>query len=163
IVGAAKIARDITGHKHAAEERERLLREAQQGVQLRDVFLSVAGHEFRTPLNTLRLQLHNLDRSLTTESQHAPPATPPPQLDRLSARTDRLLDVSRMAAGGFTLDPAPMDLSDLVAEVAGRLAEDAARAGCDVRLSAPRPVVGAWDRRGLDQVVTNILTNALKF
>ena len=64
IVGAAKIARDISDRRRAEAERERLLREAQQGVQLRDIFLSVAGHELRTPLNALKLQLYNLERSL---------------------------------------------------------------------------------------------------
>ena len=63
IVGAAKIARDISARKDAEAERERLLLEAQQGVRLRDIFLSVAGHELRTPLNALKLQLYALQRS----------------------------------------------------------------------------------------------------
>ena len=163
IVGAAKIARDISGRKFAEAERERLLREAQQGVQLRDIFLSVAGHELRTPLNTLKLQLFNLGRSLTSPQQAAAVAKAEHEVDRLAALTDRLLDVARMAAGGFAMEPAPMDLSELAADVVARMANDASRAGCSIEVSAPDPVIGTWDRSGLDQILTNLLSNAIKF
>jgi PAS domain S-box-containing protein len=163
IVGAAKIARDISGRKAAEAERERLLREAQQGVQLRDVFLSVAGHEFRTPLNALRLQLFNLAQAMGTDSGRTILAKAQSEVDRLASLTNRLLDVARMAAGGFTLEPEVMDLTILAAEVVGRMQQDAANAGVRIRLSAPEPVSGYWDGDSLDQVLTNLLSNALKF
>jgi len=163
IIGAAKIARDITGQKQAAEERERLLREAQQGVQLRDTFLSVAGHELRTPLNALTLHLYNLGRSLTEPAHRAAVAKAAREVDRLAALTDRLLDVARMAAGVFHLERTTTDLSELAAEVAARLQPDAERAGSRISVSAPDPVKGFWDRDRLDQVVTNLVSNAIKF
>src|SRR5262249_16907574 len=150
-------ARDISGRKRAEAERERLLREAQQGMQLRDIFLSVAGHELRTPLNTLKLQLYNLGRMVTTPPQT--PAVPKAEreVERLTTLTDRLFDVARMAAGGFSMEPVAMNLSELVRDVAARMGEDAMRAGCPIEVSAGEPVVGTWDRAGLDQVVTNLL------
>jgi PAS domain S-box-containing protein len=163
IVGAAKIARDISGRKRAEAERDRLLREAQQGVQLRDIFLSVAGHELRTPLNTLKLQLFNLGRMLTSPQQTAAVAKAEREVDRLAALTDRLLDVARMAAGGFSMEPAPMNLSELVHDIVARMTADASRAGCRIEVSAFAPVVGTWDRPSIDQVVTNLLSNAIKF
>ena len=163
IVGAAKIARDISGRKCEEAERERLLREAQQGVQLRDVFLSVAGHELRTPLNALGLQLYNLEQTLESPAQRAAVAKAQAQVDRLTALVARLLDVARLAAGGFTLEPAPMDLSKTVAEAAARMRDQAASAGSRIVVSAPEPVVGSWDATAVDQVVTNLLSNALKF
>jgi PAS domain S-box-containing protein len=162
IIGAAKIARDITGRKAAEEERERLLREAQQGVQLRDVFLSVAGHELRTPLNALKLQLYGLEQTPLTEKQRSVVTRAQLEVDRLTALTNRLLDVARMAAGGFTLEPVPMDLATLAGEVVARLHEDAQSVGSSVRLSTS-PAPGRWDPSMLDQVVTNLLTNAIKF
>jgi PAS domain S-box-containing protein len=163
IVGAAKIARDITGQKEAAEERERLLREAQQGVQLRDVFLSVAGHELRTPLNALKLQLYNLGRALTEPDHRAVVGRAQREVDRLTSLTDRLLDVARMSGGRFQLERTRMDLSELAAEVAARMQGDAERSGSKISVSAPEPAEGCWDRTRLDQVVTNLLSNAIKF
>jgi PAS domain S-box-containing protein len=163
IVGAAKIARDISERRLAEVERERLLREAQQGVQLRDIFLSVAGHELRTPLNALKLQLYNLERNLSAPGQREAVAKAQTEVDRLTDLTARLLDVARMDAGGFEVNRAPMDLSQLVGEVAGRLAQSATRAGSPIRVETPGPVIGAWDRSAIDQVVTNLLSNAVKF
>jgi len=163
IVGAAKIARDISGRREAEAERERLLREAQQGVQLRDIFLSVAGHELRTPLNALKLQLYNLEQRLTALPERGMVEKAQKEVDRLASLANRLLDVARLAAGGFSMAPASMDLVELVREVAARMQEDAATAGSPIRISAPVAVVGTWDRDGLDQVVTNLLSNAIKF
>jgi PAS domain S-box-containing protein len=163
IIGAAKIARDISARREAEAERESLLRDAQQGVRLRDVFLSVAGHELRTPLHALRLQLYNLQRSLTTPAQQALASKTQKEIDRLSELTDRLLDVARMAAGGFTLDPKPMDLAEITRAVAARMNEEAARAGSPIVVDAPASVEGAWDSAALDQVLTNLVSNAIKF
>jgi PAS domain S-box-containing protein len=163
IVGAAKIVRDITGKKAAELERERLLREAQQGVQLRDIFLSVAGHELRTPLNALKLQLYNLERFLKGDGERAILVKAQSEVDRLTSLTNRLLDVARMAAGGFTLEPSRVDLSVVAAEAVARMQEDAANVGARIDLVAPRPAFGFWDANGLDQVLTNLLSNALKF
>lgn len=163
IVGASKIARDITGQKNAEAERERLLNEAQQGVRLRDVFLSVAGHELRTPLNALKIQLFNIERALGDGDVGKLVGKAQREVDRLGSLTNRLLDVARIAAGGFEPEPGAMDFAELVADVIARAREDAALSGSEVRLSAPEPVRGSWDRNGLDQVVTNLLSNALKF
>jgi PAS domain S-box-containing protein len=163
VVGAAKIARDISGRRRAEAERERLLRDAQRGVQMRDVFLSVASHELRTPLNALRLQLYNLGQSLESPSHRALLERAEAQVDHLTVLTSRLLDVARMASGGFTLEPKPMDLSRAVEDAAARLQDQAVRASSRIRVSAPEPIEGVWDPSAVDQVVTNLLSNAIKF
>jgi len=163
IIGAAKIARDIRERRRAESEREQLLREAQQSVQMRDIFLSVAGHELRTPLNALKLQLHNLGRRLAAPKHREAIAKAQAEVDRLTSLTARLLDVARMAAGGFNVEKASMDLSELVHEVASRFEPSATRAGSEIRVETPGPVIGLWDRAAIDQVVTNLLSNAVKF
>jgi PAS domain S-box-containing protein len=163
IIGAAKIARDISERRRAESERERLLREAQEGVQLRDIFLSVAGHELRTPLNALKLQLYNLERNLAAPGQRDAVAKAQVEVDRLTSLTARLLDVARMTTGSFEVEKAPMDLSELVRDVAGSFEQSAKRAGSPIRAETPGPVVGIWDRTALGQVVTNLLSNAVKF
>ena len=163
IVGAAKIARDISAAKAAEAERERLLLEARQGMRLRDVFLSVAGHELRTPLNALKLQLYVLQQALTGSAHVEKLAKAQHEVDRLAALTSRLLDVARIAAGGFTPEVAPMDLTDLVTAVAGSMEMDASAVGSRIGVTAPASLAGSWDRAALDQVVTNLLSNAVKF
>ncbi|HYX20090.1 MAG TPA: PAS domain-containing sensor histidine kinase [Thermoanaerobaculia bacterium] len=162
IVGAAKIARDISGRRRAEAERERLLRDAQQGVQIRDVFLSVAGHELRTPLNALRLLLYNLARSVESPAHRATVERAEAQVERLTELTGRLLDVARMAAGGYTLEPKTMDLCPVVENAVARIQEQAARANSSITVSS-EPIVGFWDPSAIDQVVTNLLSNAIKF
>jgi PAS domain S-box-containing protein len=163
IVGAAKIARDITDRKLAEAERERLLDAAQRAVQVRDMFISVAGHEFRTPLNALTLQLYNLRSALSDRAHRAAVEKAQREVVRLSLLTHQLLDVARMASGTFTLDVGPMDLSELVTEAVARMQENASATGSRIDLRTPGPVIGRWDRSRLDQVVTNLLANAVKF
>lgn len=163
VVGAAKIARDINERKHAESELERLYREAQKAIQVRDTFISVAAHEFRTPLNALTLQLYNLERAVKDPALRTAVERSTAELQRLSALTGRLLDVARMASGVFSVDRASMDLSGLAAEVAQRMEEGASRVGSRFDLRTPGPVIGEWDRLRLDQVITNLASNALKF
>jgi PAS domain S-box-containing protein len=137
----------------------------QQAVALRDDFLSIAGHELRTPLAALLLHLQSLERATRKEGG------PPRLLERLGKAgaaagrlellVNQLLDVSRLQAGRFVLDPHRTDLVTLVQEVIGRHTEHAA-AG-EIALAAPAELVGTWDHARLDQVVTNLLVNAIKY
>src|SRR5262249_8813316 len=85
------------------------------------------------------------------------------QTSRLVALVENLLDVSRLASGRIELQSSEFDLSELVAEVVGRLrtALDAAR--CSVEIAEHTNVVGRWDRLRLDQVLSNLLSNAIKY
>lgn len=160
------IGRDITERKSAEVERERLYREAQEAIKIRDAFLSVAGHELRTPLGALTLTLHNLARKAERENDERTLAglrTVERQVERLVRLTNDLLEVGRISAGKIALELEPTDLSSLAREVAQRLEEPARRAGSPVELKASQPVIGLWDRSRLDQVVTNLLSNAIKF
>lgn len=170
------VMQDITGRKQAEQERAELLsleraarKEAEHAARVRDVFLSVASHELRTPLSTLRLQLDGLKRLITTQ------ATVPRerletrlrvldrQLTRLEALVQELLDVSRIGADRMLFDLEPVDLAQVAREVVTRFADVAMAASSQLTLDAPSPVIGRWDRGRLDQVVANLLSNALKF
>ncbi len=154
-----------------ALERARLYREAQAALQLRDDFLSVASHELTTPLTPLLLKLQQLRR----EAEGTAPGQQPraralqglgvvaAQVRRLSTLTHNLLDVSRVSEGRLRLECAPVDLAEVVREVCGELAPQAARAGAALQVHAPSSVPGHWDRLRLEQVVTNLVSNALKY
>ena len=155
-----------------AEERERLLEDRKQAIQARDQFLAIAAHELRTPLATLALLVDHLVATLGPESPNVPGAASAHgqplgllkrQVDRLTALVVQMLDVSRITGGGLQLTPAPIDLRDVVRDVVDRFELEITRRNVSVTVDAPVPVPGAWDAGRVEQVVTNLLSNALKY
>jgi signal transduction histidine kinase/GAF domain-containing protein len=161
---------DISERKRASEERERILDELSKAVRLRDEFLSVASHELKTPLTPLLLKLQALSR----EAQKQPDSPFAQrvlkelelgrrQVAKLSELIGDLLDVSRISNGQLTLHPEEFDMAQLLREVAGRFEQEAQRTGSALTLVAAEPSAGRWDRMRAEQVVTNLLSNALKY
>jgi len=165
IVGAAKIARDITDRRRAEEERERLYRETQEAIQTRDAFLSAAGHELRTPLAALALTLETWRRRATADNDESTLRrlqTAHRLVDRLTRLTDDLVDVGRIESGRLMLEREPMDLAAVAREAIERVEGTAGDQGTTI-VAELSPVVGIWDPSRVDQIVTNLLTNAVKF
>jgi PAS domain S-box-containing protein len=163
---SASFVIDLSELKRLETERNRLYEEARDAVKARDAFLSVAGHEIRTPLSALNLIVYQLARqvqALGNEKAVDLAARCEKQVARLIRLADELLDVSRISAGTLHLDPEEMDLALLARDLAERLEESARRAGCILTVRAPGSVRGFWDRLRLEQVLSNLLTNALKF
>ncbi len=157
---------DLSELKRLETERNRLYEEARDAVKARDAFLSVAGHEIRTPLSALNLIVYQLARqvrALGNEKAVDLASRCEKQVARLIRLADELLDVSRISAGSLHLDPEEMDLALLARDLVERLEESARRAGCKLVVDAPGSVSGFWDRLRLEQVFSNLLTNALKF
>lgn len=162
---------DITDRKQAAHERERLLAEATEAVQLRDEFLSIAAHELRTPLTALHLHIESMERTIrrsepgavTNERLLRKLETAGQQTDRLAKLINDLLDVTRIRAGRLEVHLEAVDLTEIVRGVVSRLSDQFARAGCTIRLYANAPCLVVADRSRLDQIVTNLLSNAIKY
>ncbi|MBZ5715931.1 PAS domain S-box protein [Nannocystis pusilla] len=165
---AAGIAEDITERKLADRERERLVADLQVAIAVRDDFLSVASHELRTPLTALGFHLEHLVR-LVDRGEHDPGVLARKvdgairQIDRVTALVDSLIHVSRMSLGRLSLELSEFDLVELVRDLVARAGPDAARARSELRVQAPFALVGAWDRKQLDQAIHNLLANALKY
>jgi PAS domain S-box-containing protein len=165
------MAQELALRVAATLESAQLFLESQRAVRLRDDFLAVASHELKTPLTPLRLLLQGLRR--VVESRPGQPVEPErvlravegceAQVRKLAGLVNDLLDVSRLAQGRMTLHLEPVDLRDLTRDVVEQFAPEATRAGCRVELLEGAPVVGRWDRVRLEQVVTNLLTNAIKY
>ena len=164
--GFAKVTRDLTQQRDAEEERVRLA-QAQEALRLRDEFLSIASHELKTPLAALQLRLQALVRRIrgkggdVEDHHHLDKALA--QGWRLAALVENVLDVSRITGGVMKLSCESFDLAQMTREVCDSLADVAATAACPLRVEAKQPVLGTWDRARLGQVLTNLVTNALKY
>jgi signal transduction histidine kinase/DNA-binding response OmpR family regulator len=163
------MARDLAHRIAFAFDNARLYREARRAITLREEFLSIASHELRTPLTPLLLHFQKL-----LHPERRPEATSPEklretlskcerQLQRLAKLVDSLLDVSRISAGALNLSLDQVDLAEIVREVLSRFSEESARANCALEIHADEPVVGIWDRIRIEQLVTNLVANALKY
>jgi PAS domain S-box-containing protein len=167
----AALAQELAHHAAMAIDNASLYREAQQAVRARDDFLSIASHELRTPLTPLRLQIGDLlDRARARELQAQPAEKVTARLESVSRQVDRvarlvsnLLDVSRIMAGRVALEREPVELVSLVREVLERADPEVQRGRYQVRLEATPPLIGRWDRLRIEQVVTNLVSNALKY
>jgi signal transduction histidine kinase len=163
------LADEFARHAAVAVDNARLYREAQAGIRVREEFLSIAGHELKTPLTALKLNLQGLERAAQRDPSPSLAqvadriAKMAWQLARLERLMNELLDVSRVAAGRLKLEPERLDLRELVREVLRRAEDDLAEVGSQVSLEAPDEVVGLWDPARLDQVVTNLISNAIKY
>ncbi len=143
----------------------------QEAVRVRDDFLSLASHELKTPLAGLSLQLQALRRLEAADA--ATPLSDPKVRSRLeaTARTlrrlgvlvDNLLDVSRIRHGKLDFLFATGDLSEVVSEVVARTEDQARQAGVALTAHIHSPLVGSFDRLRLEQVLTNLLSNALRY
>jgi signal transduction histidine kinase len=174
IVCGSDMTREVLARENerrAQAERERLLGELQLALRSRDDFLMVASHELRTPLTSLQLTASSLVRQMEKAGGQPLPAplldermrTVKRQLDRLEQLINALLDVSRIGAGRLELQLEQVCLVDVVNEVLARMRDEAARQNVTLRLEAPRELPGTWDRSRLDQIVTNLVTNAIKY
>ena len=143
----------------------------QRALSMRDEFMSMVSHEMRTPLNTLYLETQLRKMQLERGNMAAFGAE---QLQRMVARDDRqiqsiirliddMLDVSRIRSGKLSLRPGWVELSGLLRRVVHDLTPQATTAGCPISLDADVPVSGWWDEFRIEQIVVNLLTNALRY
>jgi PAS domain S-box-containing protein len=176
-----------------ALERERLLREREaaranalaleQANQRMDEFLSIASHELRTPITAAKAnvqiagrQLDTLLRGLTSNPQNDERVArgierartllerTDRQLDRQDRLVGDLLDVSRIQTGKLDIQPKPADLGAIMRDAVRE--QRLARPGREITLTLPpgeAPVIVEADADRIGQVVTNYLTNALKY
>ncbi len=153
------------------EELRETQAELQKAVEMRDVFMSIASHELRTPLNglildvqlrRLRLEQGRMDafsadklREMITRDER--------QIRSLSRLIDDMLDVSRIRTGKLSVRPEPGDLGVLAGNVVEGLAAQFASAGSHIELQVEGPAPVMMDEFRIEQVLANLLTNALRY
>lgn len=166
---AVTAIRDVTERK-AIERRANLFRKAKEELRERDAFLSIASHELRTPVAALQLRLEVLHRAADRSARGPLPRQHVENMGTLERLTRRisllvtgLLDVSRSRIGPLELKTEDVDLADLAKQAIDLLREEFTRSRSQVVLDSVAPVVGRWDRLRIEQVLTNLLVNAIKF
>jgi signal transduction histidine kinase len=144
-----------------------LVAERRRAAQARDDILSIAGHELRTPLSTLTLQVENLARGIR---QGAPHDTLQPRTEavrrsarRLATLVEEMLNVSRITAGVIPVRLELLELSVFVREKTNHLLAEIASAQVHVELTADEAVWCRTDKERLSSVVDNLLANAIKY
>jgi PAS domain S-box-containing protein len=166
----ARLAADLAWRCAMALDNARLYREAQGAIVARDEFLSVAAHELKTPLTSLQLRLAGLERALKDL-----PASPAAervgrtlglfhrQTRKLGRLVEQLLDISHIRLGRLELSPSRADVAALAREVAAGFEEEAAQRASPLLLEAPERLEAWCDAGRLEQVLTNLLSNAFKY
>jgi PAS domain S-box-containing protein len=162
IVGASKIARDITERKRAEVERLLLLEEAQAANRAKDDFLAMFGHELRNPLAAIASAADVLDLAHTVDDVRKPRDVIRRQVVHLKRLIDDLLDAARVRTGKIALDRRPVNLAE-AAEQALSLVRGSASGGRHVVETLLDPVGVDADPVRLDQIILNLLTNAAKY
>ncbi|GAC1326702.1 MAG: hypothetical protein NVSMB25_26170 [Thermoleophilaceae bacterium] len=164
------LAEDL-GHRAAlALENANLYRQSRAAVRLRDEFLSIASHELRTPLSALQLQIQILQ--LKVANDDAPPpreevlvrlANCVGQTTRVARLVATLLDVSLIASGQIALKREQLELRSVVDDTIERLRAESSAPSTALIFEPGDEVVGWCDRLRLEQVVTNLVTNGVKY
>ncbi|MFY0525009.1 ATP-binding protein [Archangium gephyra] len=166
-----RLAEELGRRAALAVDNARLYREAQLAVRVRDEFLSVASHELKTPLTPLHLKLSALSREIPrccagdarSESLQRHVDMARRQLRKLSTLINALFDVSRITQGRLTLETAETDLGEVLGEVVAWFAPEAARVGSKLWVEGEPHVPGRWDRLRLEQILTNLISNAIRY
>jgi PAS domain S-box-containing protein len=173
IIGASKIARDITQLKQTRQEREALLRSehiareaaeaarqlAEAANRAKDEFLAMLGHELRNPLHAILLGTRLLQNPNSLEKARDIITRQGEHMTRL---IDDLLDAARVTNGRIVLNRRPLDLAQLVAECVSSIRET----GQSERHTVETDFESVWvegDSDRLAQVIVNLLSNAVKY
>ena len=164
-----RLAEELTRRGAAAFERAFLHGRTQEALRARDTLISTSSHELLTPITTMKLLVDSMKRTLAADEDLSRPKVER-MLDvtdrairRLQRLVDDMLDVSRINAGRLSLHARPMDLSIAVGECVERLHETLDRHLAKIELQLTTPLPGAWDHDRIDQIVTNLVTNVVRY
>jgi PAS domain S-box-containing protein len=165
IIGASKIARDVTERNRAEEERTALLANVQETSRLKDEFLATLSHELRTPLNAILGYARMFRSGLIAPDQQARAVeTIERNATSLTQIVEDVLDVSRIVAGRMRLNIQRVNLQEVVKDALEAVKPAADAKGVQLETILDRsaePISGDPDR--LQQVVWNLVSNAVKF
>lgn len=147
---------------HDITDKIRIETELREALDARNLFFSVASHELRTPITAMKLNtqlMHLTYPQITLDAI----AKLDRQVGKLSKLVDDMLDISRLSRGRLELNKRETNLAQLTREVLYGMMDQLKLAGITLTISAPEAVNGYWDSDRLEQVVENLVTNAIRY
>ena len=165
------LATEVGRRASLAVENARSYSDVRTALQVRDNFLSIASHELRTPLSALTIIMTSLVRAanqgrllqLGAEGLRDRMLKGERQTRQLTHLVDRLLDVRVLSSLELALEITEVDLTEVAREAISRLEDAAADTGSTIELEVNGPSTGRWDGGRIDQVITNLVANAIKY
>ncbi len=155
-----------------AQQNQNLLTKEKEHVAVRDEFLSIASHELKTPLTSLKLQAQvmlrgigrNDPRVFTPERVKILVKQFDDQTTRLTRLVDDMLDISRIRTGRLQIMKETVELSEVIQDVVERLRPQFISNNGELpKLELCPGIRGNWDRFRIEQVLTNLFTNAMRY
>lgn len=173
-----EVRRQVQALEKSRQEQNQLMAQLQAteaelrtALRMRDDFMSMAAHELRTPLNSLFLetQLRKMQLKRGQSAIFDAPylqamvAKDQRQIQSMVRLIDDMLDASRIRSNRLSIRPAQVELAALLVRVVDNLSHQAADAATTISLLQPVPITGMWDEFRIEQVIVNLLTNALRY
>lgn len=162
VIGASKIARDISVEQAAQQETAQLYQQLQELNARKDEFIGLASHELKTPLASINGYLQILSKRVTDEKDKLFVQKTQHQLSKLSALVNDLLDVSKIEAGKLHFASEEFDVLDVLHDAIDLISH--ANNNYRITLHSPTPTCKiTGDAHRIEQVVINLLTNAIRY
>ncbi|MCM2278568.1 MAG: ATP-binding protein [Oligoflexia bacterium] len=170
----AQLAQEVEVRQRLLEQERAASLMAARAVRLKDDFIAAASHELNTPLTPLKVELRLIEREtrqiaarsgMTRETGRIQQllGSAQGQVDRMIGLIERILDVSRLSAGKFVIQKRRTNLSELALHALDRFRNASPDCAHLLQSDIHPNVTGNWDPARLDQLVTNLVSNALKF
>lgn len=146
-----------------------LLESQIEATKIRDEFISIASHELKTPLTSLKLQTQMTKRQIVrpdvavAEKMRKQLDYTIHQIDRLNKLVDDMLDISRINTGKLNITKTKFDFSLLLEELVDRFTPQFEAVGIKLKTDIKPEVIGNWDSYKLEQVINNLFSNAIRY
>lgn len=163
---------DLTEQKSIEQKLRLTEANLLHALSVRDEFMAIASHELKTPLQSLKLQIQLYQRGIIRNDPEVYTQGKishllernSRQIDRLTRLVDDMLDISRIRTGKLSLRKEPCDLGAMLMDVLGRTREQFEASGSgQPKIDHIEKAIGEWDPLRIDQVMLNIITNAIRY
>jgi PAS domain S-box-containing protein len=162
VIGASKVARDITEKVEVEKQRQLFTQRLQEINHYKDEFMAMASHELKTPLTVIKANLQILEHKMQDDNKIYFVNKTLNQVNKLTNLISDLLDVSKIQTGALELNRSNFELFPFLTEIIESIQQTSPNH--EIRLNATNEkLMVRADRDRLEQVVINILTNAIKY
>lgn len=168
------LAKELAKRAAFAIDNALLYKKAQTDIRSREDFISIASHELKTPITSLKIQIQFLLKIIASNhvNINGPKANrvtgliqeADEQVSRLTKLISVMLDVSQINTGSdISLNREEFNLNLMIAEILMRLKPELEQSSCSVDINFCEEIIGNWDKIRIEQVITNLITNAIKY